>query len=458
MWLSAQATPAFAWRLESGQVTTNDTATTSSFTAVTFQEPFDAIPIVAGLATNEGTDPAALRIRNVTLTGFEVAALEPTGSNGLQPGMTVDYVAIEPGVHKFPNGTEIAAGKLSTTAMQGKFVTASWSPAVSFGTTFASTASVVAAIQTMNSELMAPANMISSPFMTAATLNPTTSTIQFALDRAETSAGTVVAEDIGWIAFPSGNTGSFLDALNTPISWDARITSDTIVGLGNGCTTHTFTGTSWPDARIVGSKNRRDGVDGGWLRRCSLSGTSIGLVIDEDTGNDNERNHTTESAALLSFSDSFHANFEGKLDADKTVSTALGTYALPGNIVSYTIAAQSTGTFPIDADAVVLVDTLPPEIALRLADLDGPGSGPVFFDDGSPVSGLSYTFLGLADMTDDLEFSSDNGLSFGHTPVDDGSGTDPDVTHIRINPKGIFSGRSISGNPNFEIIFDTVIR
>ena len=208
----------------------------------------------------------------------------------------------------------------------------------------------------------------------------------------------------------------------------------------------------------MGSKNRRDGVDGGWLRKCSLSGTSIGLVIDEDTGNDNERNHTTESAALLSFSDSFHANFEGKLDADKTVSTAPGTYALPGNIVSYTIAAQSTGTFPIDADAVVLVDTLPPEIALRLADLDGPGSGPVFFDDGSPVSGLSYTFLGLADMTDDLEFSSDNGLSFGHTPVDDGSGTDPDVTHIRINPKGIFSGRSISGNPNFEIIFDTVIR
>ena len=458
LFLSSQATCAYAWRLEAGQATTNDTTTTSSFTAVTFQETFDVVPIVVGLATNEGTEPVALRFRNVTTSGFEVAALEPSGSDGTHPGMTFDYIAIEPGTHEFPDGTEIAAGTYSTAAMLGRLVTpTSWSPAVSFGTTLDSTASVVAAIQTMNSEAGALANAISSPFMTAATINPTASSIQFALDRAETKTGTIVAESIGWIAFPSANTGIFLDTLDATISWYARITSDTITGWSNGCRTYTFTGTSWPNARIMGSKNKRDGTDGGWLRRCSLSGTQIGLVIDEDIAYDADRAHTSESAALLSFSDSFHAIIRGKIEASKSVSMAPGIYSLPGETVSYSIKAESTGLLPIDTGAVVLVDKLPSELALKLADLDGPGSGPIFFDDGSPVSGLTYTFLGLADITDDLEFSDDGGMSFGYTPVDDGSGTDPSVTHIRINPKGIFSGRWLSGNPNFEIVYDTVI-
>ena len=58
----------YAWRIEAGQVTTLDTATTPSFTNVTFQNPFDVIPIVIVLPSNEGTDPAMLRIRNVSLT------------------------------------------------------------------------------------------------------------------------------------------------------------------------------------------------------------------------------------------------------------------------------------------------------------------------------------------------------------------------------------------------------
>ena len=66
---------------------------------------------------------------------------------------------------------------------------------------------------------MATANPVSSPFMTVATLNPTETSIQFALDRAETSAGTLIAEDIGWIAFPSAETGAFLDTLNTTMNW-----------------------------------------------------------------------------------------------------------------------------------------------------------------------------------------------------------------------------------------------
>ena len=37
---------------------------------------------------------------------------------------------------------------------------------------------------------------------------------------------------------------------------------------------------------------------------------------------------------------------------------------------------------------------------------------------------------------DDLSFSNNGGASFVYTPVANADGVDPNVTHIRINPKG----------------------
>ena len=456
MWPFLQATNAYAWRLEAGDVTTLSTATSPMFTSVTFQDTFDVIPVVVALPTNQGGDPATLRIRNVTTSGFEIVVVEPTGNDGPHNGMTFHYVAIEPGANILPDGTKIAAGRELVSTIQSKFLPSGWTP-VSFGTTLDATASVVASIQTMNSEDGTVPSGPSTPFLTVTTLNASDSSVDIALERSEDISGTVEAEDIGWIAFPSGNSGSFVDISDTSIGWDARVTSDTVVGFDNGCTSHTFSATGWANARIVGNKNTRDGVDGGWVRRCALTATTVGLLIDEDIADDAERAHTSERVGLLSFSDSFHASFEGRLQANKTVSTPPGSYALPGNIVTYTIAAESSGELPIDEDAVVLVDSLPAEITLQVTDIGGPGGGPVIFDDGSPASGLSYTFSGLADTTDDLEFSNDGGVSFGYTPVADGSGTDPNITHIRINPKGVFLPETGSGNPNFEISFQAVI-
>ena len=460
LWLFSQATKAHAWRLEAGQVTTLNTASTPLFTSVTFQETFDVIPIVVALPSDQGGDPAALRIRSVTTSGFEISAVEPTGNDGPHISMTIHYIAIEPGTHILPDGTELAAGLHPTNSIQSKFLPSNWD-LVPFGTTLDATASVVAAIQSLNSEnIIAPTapDAPSSPFLTVTTRNANTSSVELALERSEDTSGTVVSEDIGWIAFPSNNDGTFIDTLDNAIGWDARITDDAVVGWDNGCTTHAFSATNWPNARIAATKHTRDGVDGGWVRRCDLTGTAIGLVIDEDIADDPERGHTDERVALLSFSESFHANFEGLIQASKTVSTPAGGYALPGNPIIYTIAVESSGVLPIDEDAVVFVDSLPPEVAFRVADIDGPGSGPIRFLDGSPTSGLSYNFLGLSDTTDDVGFSNDGGLTFAYSPLDNGSGVDPNVTHIRINPKGTFLPETGSGNPNFELIFQSVIK
>ena len=454
------ATPAHAWRLEAGEATAQSTFTTpAAFTRVNFQHPFDVIPVVITVATDEGSDPATVRIRNVTTTGFDIAPTEPQGNDGPHVAMTVHYVAIEPGNHRLPTGELLVAATHATTAYQGKRLTGTSWDSVSFPTSPGSTPAVLATIQTMASETQAPGSP-SSPWLTPAIRNVTAAGMQMSLDYSETSSGTVSTETVGYVAVQSGGAGVFTDNAGNSISWSALRTADAIVGWGNGCTTYTFSSAAYAAPRIVATKNRRDGGDGGWLRRCSLSNTQIGLVVDEDEALDTERNHTTENAGILAFSRSFHANFGGEVSLNKAVTATTdptgGDLSIPGATTRYTVTFSNTGSVPIDPDTVIIIDAIHAETQLRVADIGASGSGPVTFTDGTPASGLTYTYFSLASTTDDLAFSNDGGLTYTYTPSAGTDGTDPAVTHIRVTPKGMFGTGSPS--PNAQIEFEVVIR
>lgn len=135
------------------------------------------------------------------------------------------------------------------------------------------------------------------------------------------------------------------------------------------------------------------------------------------------------------------------------VNGASNPKAIPGAVASYTITVNNQGGRPADLDSTVISDTIPSDSSLMVSDIGGAGSGPLIFSDGSPTSGLSYTFGSLASTTDDLEFSSDGGATFVYTPTPDGNGVDASVTDIRINPKGVFLPSSGAGNPGFNIVF-----
>ena len=76
---------------------------------------------------------------------------------------------------------------------------------------------------------------------------------------------------------------------------------------------------------------------------------------------------------------------------------------------------------------------------MLVSDFDGiSGQGPVMEQPSVPSSSLSYSFEALNSQTDDIEFSDNNGLNFNYSPVPDSEGTDKNVTHFRINPKGSF--------------------
>ena len=101
----------------------------------------------------------------------------------------------------------------------------------------------------------------------------------------------------------------------------------------------------------------------------------------------------------------------------------------------------------------MITDPVPANTRLFVGDLGGVGSGPIVFINGTPSSGLTYTFTSLGNATDDVSFSNTGCTPFtNYTPVPDINGFDALVTCIRINPKGTFAATG-GGNPNFELRF-----
>ncbi len=125
--------------------------------------------------------------------------------------------------------------------------------------------------------------------------------------------------------------------------------------------------------------------------------------------------------------------------------------AIPGAHVDYTLKVTNSGYGNSDNNTVVIVDDLPTNTKLIL----GSPANPLIFNDGTPSSGLTYTFSGLGSTTDDIDFSNDGGSTF-ITPSADVNGVDitsPPINFIKISPKGVLNGDSGSGSPNFSMTY-----
>ncbi|WP_204244753.1 H-type lectin domain-containing protein [Parasphingorhabdus marina] len=451
--------PAMAGRFEAGSFTAHDTFGNRNPVRVTFQQPFDTVPIVVALADTAGNNSASIRITNVSTTGFDELILEPDNWDGQHIAQNVHYIAVEPGRHVLPDGQIVEAGRISTAATQfgsGVAGTASWQ-SVSFSELLPGTPSVIAQIQSANSETQSVANAPSRPHITAIMQGLTSAGFQVALDRSQANSGPIPSsETIGWIAFPGNLSGTFPDIASNPVTWSSVNTGATIRGWDNGCFTSGIGQTS--SSRIVVAKKiSRNNADGGWFRRCSLNSSTIGLRVDEDRDQDNERSVASadaERASIIAFSRSFHALLEPDISASKVHVTFEdpfgGEFALPDAVVEYLITVENDGNAPPNHDSLILTEALPSSLSLVVSDFAGPGSGPIQFQDGSPSSGLSFSFAGFGNFADSVDFSTD-GVNFTYTPSDSGDGTDPAVTHIRIQPAGFMAPNTGTGATSFAI-------
>lgn len=139
-------------------------------------------------------------------------------------------------------------------------------------------------------------------------------------------------------------------------------------------------------------------------------------------------------------------------------NNTVNPYAIPGATILNTTTVTNSGVGPVDADSVEITEALATDVALRVSDFGGGVSGPVQFVDGTPASGLSYSFIALGDPGDDVSFSSDGGGTYNYTPVPDATGVDLNITHFRITPGGALVGNSGAGDPSASFSFMTVVQ
>lgn len=113
--------------------------------------------------------------------------------------------------------------------------------------------------------------------------------------------------------------------------------------------------------------------------------------------------------------------------------------SIPSAVIDFTTQVANRSALPQLPDALFVTNPIPPQLLLYVGDLAGPGSGPVLFAQGTLSSQLACTFGGIADGTDCLEFSNNNGGTFNYQPMPDADGYDAAVTHMRIRPQGLMA-------------------
>jgi hypothetical protein len=313
--------PAFllAWKMESGTVTLPATSSGSStWQTVDLNQTYDVPPLVFALV-NEGSGhpgdtPVIVRVNNITTTSFDIIQVESESivelvvDQGPHPSVEVHYLVIDEGDHTLPDGTRFFAGTYTTQTKQGKNIPnpKGWDT-VNILPVFSSTPVILGMVQGIVNETRSLPGEPSSPWLTTTIRNVNNGSFGMAVERAETADGSMSSdENLAYLAISAGVQSTLYD-LNTceVIDFETIRTSDSIRGWTTTCTNFNFVNTYGSTPNVIGSQNTRDGGDGGWLRRCFLDTSAVGLTVDEDQAADSERSHTTERAGLVIFEKSF---------------------------------------------------------------------------------------------------------------------------------------------------------
>lgn len=137
------------------------------------------------------------------------------------------------------------------------------------------------------------------------------------------------------------------------------------------------------------------------------------------------------------------------------VNNTTNPFAIPGAIVQYTLTITNTGFGSPDNNTIIIEDPIPANTDLLVTD---PAANPVISISNVPAdTGLTISYGGPTDAGDDIYFSTD-GTDFTYQPTADANGVDANVTHLRINPQGVFSASDGTTLPSFSVSFKVKIK
>ena len=404
----------------------------------------EAVPVCTYNLPSASAPSAITRIRNVTSTSFDVR-IQQFENSSIVTASDVHCVIADVGAHN-SGGLKYEARKVLSTGTSGLAI--GWGVGTTEDVTAAITQSyadphVVGQVMSFN-DVNASAfwNFDCDTRGNGAFFSGQSDGICVGKHIGQID-GTRASETIGYIVIEAGS-GTVND-----ITFAAAVGPDTGAGVGNN-PPYSYSVSGDFDIGVLASQGE-DGGQGGWsilFGADPLPSGQINWAIEEETvAGDTSRTHTSENVGYWVFDN----NQSPTLTGEKTIANFSGSiseYSIPGSDVIYTITSANTGSGPVDANSIFLVDTLPPEVTIFDGDMDGAGPAalPVLFTDTD--SGLTFG-------------SSDYGYSTAATPPANMSecttsaptnGYLPDVTYICFSPKGAFEEGTITPS-NFSLSF-----
>ncbi|WP_373634803.1 Hint domain-containing protein [Yoonia sp. SS1-5] len=260
---------------EAGSITTNSPTENAPITINLTQPLTD--PVFALTATNNGGNQFTLRVTDETLDAdgntiaFTFIIEEWEYHDGPHPATeTINWIAVEEGIHTLPDGRIIEAGTVSADNTN--------SPVTLQGD-FAAPPVVLTSVMSENDTT----TVDSDP------LNITADGFVVRLQEEEGQDGVHADETVGWIAIQAGGNAES----GTANTFDSVDENTDILGLGA-----TFT-----DGVVVAETQTINGGDTATVVIDGQTSDTVGVFIEEEQSRDAETNHIDETVGIVAFED-----------------------------------------------------------------------------------------------------------------------------------------------------------
>ena len=252
--------------IEVGEVTLDH-----NWTIVNFENSFTQPVVIAGPPTENGNNPAVVRVRNITPTGFEARIQEWDYLDGKHYPETFSYIVIEQGIYTLENGSKLEAGYFNGSNTYNEF----------FLQQFYDEIPVILTQVATENETDAVTGRVS---------NISENSFEFKLQEMESTSKNHAPETIGYIAWQPGS-GEVAGML-----YEVGVTRKNI--------THRWYDldfeTAYPELPFfIAEMQTCDGGNTATIRYRDLSETAIAIHLDEEQSKDSETKHIKENVGYL---------------------------------------------------------------------------------------------------------------------------------------------------------------
>ena len=260
---------------EFGKVSTNH-----NWTTVTLLRTFTNPVVVAKPLSFNGSDPAAIRIKNVTTNSFKIKTQEWKYLDDSHSTEDIFYMVVENGHHSLDNGLEIEAGTNTTSYVYavGCNIDETQSTPALFQSSFSSTPLVIHSVSTYNG----------GDTVNSRVWGVSTSGFTFAMQEEENQGGHTT-ETVSYIAITPGSIDNAVFTLE----------AGNLLNFEENWKTINFTSSFSTAPAFLAAMQTKNDDNTAVLRYQSLGTSSAGVKVEEEASCDTETNHGLEDIGYI---------------------------------------------------------------------------------------------------------------------------------------------------------------